>query len=325
MAVSNKRRGTNGTTQAASISSAAVEGTQRGWGEALRNILQTKTHGGLSTTHKLQLLCAIVTIVIGLWAKSNLDIDPETKVVLLQAPVCCEAVVDGINEQGDRPFQEIVSQCVGDPEPSTENQSGVLVLTHVPPEKEAYARYSVSLMAVHAREFSHELVVERGTEAPLRGRKADFAKIYHLWQWMQKLRRKTDVQPRSLFWLDADTVVVDFDNSLVERLIARLEPEQEMIIGGEFVPAASGAPLSLVSNTGTMLLRVSEWSESFLQAWWKHPYAQKVLLHPHRTYVPMIRVYELEVRQRNILSIDSVTLNFSVSPHLNGLQSDKTI
>ena len=230
-------------------------------------------------TRKLQLLCAIMTIAVGLWAKSNLEVDPETNVVAFHPPICCEAVVDGMSEQGSRPFQQIVSQCVGNSALDAENQTRVLVLTHVTPDKETYARYSVSLMAMHAREFSHKLMVERSTDIPLRGRKPDFAKIYHLWQWVQKVK-KTDAHLEYILWLDADAIVVHFDSDLVGRLIARLDLEQEMMIGGELIPAADGVASSLVSNTGTMLLRVSDWSESFLQAWWRHPYAQKVILRP---------------------------------------------
>ena len=61
-------------------------------------------------------------------------------------------------------------------------------------------------------------------------------------------------------WLDADLVIIDWTFSIEELIIEN--PEKDIILSAEH-HAETG-----VANTGSMIIRNSEWTLNFLQKWW---------------------------------------------------------
>ena len=69
-----------------------------------------------------------------------------------------------------------------------------------------------------------------------------------------------------LLWIDADAVLVDFTRDVIQQLIQE-HPHAHMVVCREPLDAQGFE----VMNSGTVLVKNSEWSREFLHLWVSHP------------------------------------------------------
>eukprot|EP00959_Pyramimonas_sp_CCMP1952_P262678 5492590-Pyramimonas_sp.AAC.2 len=69
-----------------------------------------------------------------------------------------------------------------------------------------------------------------------------------------------------LLWIDADAVLVDFTRDVIQQLIQE-HPHAHMVVCREPRDAQGFE----VMNSGTVLVKNSEWSREFLHLWVSHP------------------------------------------------------
>jgi hypothetical protein len=129
----------------------------------------------------------------------------------------------------------------------------------------SYAAYAIATNAEYAvhRGYSMDIIDEEiYHDKSSLDKDARWNKIYFL----KMALRDWQSRPRTcghtyLIWFDADLAVVDFSLKL-EDVVNQQRPDVEVILSKDKATAP------FVGNTGTIVIRVSDWSRRFLDLWW---------------------------------------------------------
>jgi len=150
---------------------------------------------------------------------------------------------------------------------ATSAESQVLYVTQVTKCIRDYAQFTVAINAAHAQKFGHRFVVEGELSEPERGHRLEsldtahgmldprFGKISILHDWLSATE-------------GADAAILRADTDVVHDVLSDPRVSSaDMVLSYD----ATGAQDLTLANTGTIIVRNSRWSRTFLKAWWDHP------------------------------------------------------
>lgn len=135
-----------------------------------------------------------------------------------------------------------------------------------------YAAYALAINSAYARRNQYNFHILGFPQTSMMNNQpvqqdARWNKVHILWQAVAAKRRGVAYavsQPwhghHYTVWLDADLVLLDMDMKI--ELIAASHPAADIIMSRDIARA------EFVSNSGFIIIRVSAWSEAFLERWW---------------------------------------------------------
>jgi len=156
---------------------------------------------------------------------------------------------------------EALVSCAAGLAPSP-RRGGALIVTHATPAIYDYAGFSLVPTALWCQRFGHGFVVDRRPITGERDLRATKVAISRDW-----MHQALAAGASWLLWLDADAAVVDFTTDSLKRVVeSHAQQTTEVMITLDPVGTSNASKLF---NSGTMLFRVSRWSQTFLESWWE--------------------------------------------------------
>lgn len=156
---------------------------------------------------------------------------------------------------------------------SSANQAAdtkIVVVTSFTNNIELYAEYAIAINANYAqfRKYGMRIINESSYANPqYLDADSRWNKVLFIRDELQRTADFTQVgeigDDRFLVWFDADLAVINFDLDIAD--IVKNHPRAHIIMSKD----KKTAPF--VGNTGAIIVRISDWSASFLDLWW-HSY-----------------------------------------------------